>query len=149
MENNMKIYLGTDHAGFELKEKLKEYLTGLGHDVIDKGAFKYDETDDYPDFIKSVAEAVQGDVNSRGVIFGASGQGEAMCANRFKGVRAAIFYGVNFELVRHSRAHDDANVLSFAAAYISEDEAQKALTLFLETSFDGGRHQRRIDKMDV
>ena len=91
----MKIYIGADHTGFEIKEKLKTYLSelGLGYEVVDKGASKYDENDDYPDFIKPVAEAVAQDKQSRGIILGGSGQGEAMCANRVKGARVAVFYG--------------------------------------------------------
>ncbi len=90
----MKIYIGSDHAGFEIKEKLKAYLgeLGLGYKVEDKGAFSYDTDDDYPDFIRPVAEAVAKDLNSRGIILGGSGQGEAMCANRVPGARAAVFY---------------------------------------------------------
>ncbi len=145
----MKIYLGTDHAGFELKEKLKEYLSGLGHDIIDKGAFKYDETDDYPDFIKPVAEAVQIDADSCGIILGKSGEGEAMIANRFDGVRAIEYYGGNLEIVKLARMHNDANILSLGAGFVNGDEAKEAVQLFLNTQFEGGRHERRIEKMDM
>src|SRR3990167_8784038 len=90
----MKIYIGADHTGFELKKELKKYLEelGLGYEVEDKGPFAYDADDDYPDFIRPVAEAVAKDETSFGVIFGGSGQGEAMCANRVSGARAAVFY---------------------------------------------------------
>ena len=91
----MKIYIGTDHAGFELKNKLKDYLSnlGLGYEVIDKGAFSFDADDDYPDFIRPVAEAVASEEGSFGIILGGSGFGEAICANRVKGARAVVFYG--------------------------------------------------------
>src|SRR5882724_13343144 len=91
----MKIYLGSDHAGYELKEQLKMYLIDLGLDYhpVDKGAFEYDPEDDYPDFITDVAKSVASDAGSFGIIIGGSGQGEAMCANRIHGVRAAVFYG--------------------------------------------------------
>lgn len=145
----MKIYIGADHAGFELKETLKKYLAELGHQVEDKGAFKYDPEDDYPDFVLPVAKAVAGDPErSRGVVIGASGQGEAICANRVKGVRAAVYYGGDFELIRLSRAHNNANILSLGARFIDDELAKKAVKLWLETDFDSGRHARRIAKLD-
>ena len=94
----MKIFIGSDHAGFELKEKLILFLKELGHEVGDKGAFEYNKDDDYPDFIKPLAEEVTGNQNSRGIILGKSGQGEAMCANRVKGARAAVYYGGGVEI---------------------------------------------------
>ena len=90
---NMRIYISSDHTGYELKEKLKIYIGELGYEVEDKGPTQYDTNDDYPDFIKPMAEAVVADKGSLGVIIGGTGQGEAMCANRVKGVRAAVFYG--------------------------------------------------------
>src|SRR3989344_5845159 len=89
----MKIYIGSDHSGYELKEKLKTYLSELEYEVEDKGALKYDAEDDYPDFSQAVAESVAGNPRSFGVMLGGSGEGEAMCANRIKGVRAVVFYG--------------------------------------------------------
>jgi len=144
----MKIYLGSDHAGYELKEKLKKFLNELGHEVEDKGAFKYDSEDDYPDFIKPVAEAVAKDSESRGIVLGGSGQGEAIVANRVRGVRVAVYYGNNLDIVKLSREHNDANVLSFGARFISEEEAKKAVELWLKTPFEGGRHERRVKKID-
>jgi len=163
----MKIYIGTDHAGYELKEKLKTYLVdlGLGYEVVDKGNFKYDTEDDYPDFISEVAKAVASDAGSFGVILGGSGQGEAMCANRVPGVRAAVFYGevmpeqeVNikgersndpFEIVKLSREHNDANILSVGVRFVSEDAAKFAIELFLSTKFSGDEsHKRRIKKLE-
>jgi ribose 5-phosphate isomerase B len=146
----MKILFGSDHAGFELKNKLIEYAKSLGHEVVDKGAFEMSKDDDYPDFIAPVAREVMSDpLHSRGVVLGGSGQGEAIAANRFMGVRAAVYYGGSLELVKLSREHNDANVLSFGTRFISEDEAKTALKLWLETSFSGEkRHARRNKKLD-
>jgi len=144
----MTIYLGADHAGYALKEKLKKFLSELGHKVEDKGAFQYDSEDDYPDFIKPVAEAVAKDSESRGIVLGGSGQGEAIVANRVRGVRVAVYYGNNLDIVKLSREHNDANVLSFGARFISEEEAKKAVELWLKTPFEGGRHERRVKKID-
>lgn len=150
----MKIYLGTDHAGFELKEKIKSWLLEWGYEFEDMGAYALDAQDDYPDFIGPVAKAValrqaKGDYGIRGIIIGGSGQGEAMVANRFKGVRAAVFYGGNLDIVRLSREHNNANVLSIGARFITEDEAREAIKIWLETPFtDDPRHVRRIEKID-
>ena len=163
----MKIYIGSDHAGYELKEKLKVYLNelALGYEVIDKGAFKYDADDDYPDFVRPVAEAVVADKDSRGIILGGSGQCEAICANRIKSVRAAVFYGGvmakeavdvegrkstdPFEIIKLARLHNNANILSIGARFVSVDEAKFAVELFLSTLFsESERHTRRINKID-
>lgn len=146
----MKIYLGTDHAGFELKEKLKNFLIGLGYEVKDLGNFIYDEQDDYPDFIPLVAGKVAEDPeNNRGIVLGGSGQGEAMVANRIKGVRAAVVYNYNEDIVKLSREHNDANILSLGARFLNEEEAKKAVKLWLETNFSNEpRHARRIKKID-
>lgn len=163
----MKIFIGADHAGYELKEKLKIYLSelGLGYEVIDKGAFKYDASNDYPDFARAVAEAVAQDHGSRGIILGGSGQGEAICANRIPGTRAAVFYGEaipkeavdikgeksvdSFEIIRLARIHNDANILSLGVRFLSEDEIKFAIELFLTTKFLGEeRHMRRINKLE-
>jgi ribose 5-phosphate isomerase B len=143
----MNIHIATDHAGFDLKEKLKNYLNELGHEVTDHGAFELNEKDDYPDFISLAAYAVVEDPNARGIILGGSGQGEAMCANRFKGIRAAVFYGGSLEIVKRSREHNDANMLSLGARFVTEDEAKNAVKLFLETEFSNEeRHMRRLSK---
>jgi ribose 5-phosphate isomerase B len=144
----MKIYIGADHAGFELKEILKKFLAEKGYEVEDKGAFEFDKEDDYPDFIRPVAEAVASDPGSRGLILGGSGQGEAMVANRVKGIRALVYYGGSIKIVKLSRQHNDANILSLGARFISEEKAKKAVELWLSTEFQGGRHQRRIEKID-
>jgi len=145
----MKIYIGADHAGFEMKEMLKKYLVGLKYEVEDKGAFKYQPEDDYPDFILSVARAVAADPESRGIVIGGSGEGEAMCANRVKGARAAVFYGGNFEIIELSRKHNNANILSLGARFIDDEIAKKAVELWLKTPFEGGRHDARLKKLDL
>lgn len=145
----MKIHLATDHAGLELKNSIKDYLINKGNEVIDHGAYEYDALDDYPDFIFPCARAVASDPLSRGIILGGSGQGEAMAANRVKGVRAAVFYNGPIEIVKLSREHNNANVLSIGARFMSEDEIRSILKVWLNEPFGGGRHQRRIDKLDL
>ncbi len=150
----MKIYIGSDHAGFELKESLKSWLEENGHDIVDFGAHLNDADDDYPDFIFPVAEQVsEMDVSecpSTGIVLGGSGQGEAIAANRLKGVRAAVFYGGDYEIVRLARQHNDANILSLGARFLSLTEAKRAIVLFLETSFlSDARYARRIKKVKL
>ena len=144
----MKIHLATDHAGLELKEKVKLYLSDLNYEVIDHGAYEYDALDDYPDFIFPCANAVSNDPASKGIILGGSGQGEAMAANRVKGVRAAVFYNGPDEIIKLSRQHNNANILSLGARFMSEKEMYKIIELWLSIDFESGRHQRRIEKLD-
>lgn len=144
----MKIHLATDHAGLELKEKVKLYLLNLDYEVIDHGAYEYDALDDYPDFIFPCANAVSNDPESKGIILGGSGQGEAMAANRVKGVRAAVFYNGPDEIIKLSRQHNNANILSLGARFMSEEEMYKTIEVWLSTDFESGRHQRRIEKLD-
>ncbi len=145
----MKIFIGTDHAGFELKEALLPYLRSKGHDVEDMGAYSYDALDDYPDFIRPVAEAVARDPEARGIILGGSGQGEAICANRVKGVRAALYYGGPFDIAVLSREHNNANIISLGARFVEEEEAREVIRVWLETPFSGEeKHARRIVKLD-
>lgn len=158
----MTIHLATDHAGFALKEAVKMYLLEeLGHDVVDHGAAVFDETDDYPDFIRPAAAAVAAEpATARAIIFGGSGQGEAMAANRFAGVRATVFYGepammqtdadgTSQSIITASREHNNANVLSIGARLVSEEVAKTAIAAWLSTEFSGDeRHQRRIKKID-
>lgn len=158
-----KIYFAADHAGFALKNALIEHLTTLGYAVEDMGAHTFDREDDYPDTVTLLARRVADEVGARGVIVGGSGQGEAMCANRVPGVRAAVFYGPmrvtealeieggrsqdGFDLVRLARRHNDANVLSIGARFVSGEEAEEAVHMFLETPFsDSPRHARRLAK---
>ncbi len=146
----MRIYIASDHAGFELKGKLISFLRESGHEVTDKGPYKFDALDDYPDFLGPVADSVAADPNSIGIVMGGSGQGEAMVVNRKKGVRAAVYYGGTLEIVRLARQHNNANVLSLAARFVTEEEAKDAVSLFLSTPFSGDeRHIRRIKKIEI
>ena len=147
MSNGVKIYIGADHAGFKLKEELKKFLENLGYNVKDMGAYKYNKEDDYPDFIIPVAKAVAKNSDSRGIVIGGSGQGEAMAANRIRGVRAALIY--DKYSVKMSREHNDANIISLGARTLSSRKAKKLVKLWLETSFSNGeRHIRRIKKIE-
>jgi len=145
----MKIHLATDHAGLELKNIIKEHLKENGHDVTDHGAHEYDALDDYPDFIFPCAKSVAADPESRGIILGGSGQGEAMTANRVKGVRAAVFYNGPEEIVKLSREHNNANILSLGARFMNQSEIYDVIEMWLAEPFEGGRHQRRIEKLDL
>jgi len=143
----MTIHLATDHAGFAHKEAIKEYLISQGITVIDHGARELVESDDYPDFIMPAAQAVAEDTESKGIIFGGSGQGEAMVANRVKGVRATVYYGGTVEIIALSREHNDANILSVGARFVSIPEAKKIIDLWLATAFtQDPKHIRRINK---
>ena len=144
----MIIYIATDHAGLDLKNSIKSYLINSGYEVNDHGAHEYDPLDDYPDFIFPCAKAVAKDIDSRGIILGGSGQGEAMAANRIKGVRAAVFYNGPSEIVKLSREHNNANILSLGARFMTEDEIYTILEMWLSEPFGEGRHQKRIDKLD-
>ena len=159
------IYLASDHAGFELKEKIEEFLKSEGYDVDDVGAHKLDPRDDYPDFISKAAENVsRNPENSKAIIFGGSGQAEAMVANKFSHVRCALFYAAvapvkaaditgresddQFEMIRLTREHNDANILSIGARFVTEENALKAVKLWLEQEFTKDeRHVRRIKKI--
>ena len=145
----MKIYLAADHAGFELKEEIKKYLETQGKEIEDLGVFELDSDDDYPDFIAPVAKKVaENPKQNRGIVLGGSGQGEAIVSNRFKGVRAAVYYGGNLDIVKLSRRHNDANVLSLGARFLTKEQAIEAVKLWLGTPFEGGRHAHRIEKID-
>ena len=143
------LYLASDHAGFELKERIKQALKDKGYVIEDMGVMTYDPKDDYPDFITPVARAVSEDPDvSRGILFGGTGQGEAMLANRFPHVRAAVFYGGPMEIISLARKHNDSNILSFGARFIKEDEAHAAIDLWLDTVFEKGRHEIRVKEID-
>ena len=144
----MKILLASDHAGFELKEFLSNHLIQLGYNVEDCGAYEMDSTDDYPDFIIPAAWKVASDSDSRGIIMGGSGQGEAIAANRIQGVRAAVYYDGPIDIVKLSRSHNNANILSLGARFISNEKAVEVIRIWLNEPFEGGRHQKRIDKLD-
>lgn len=161
----MKIALTTDHAGFEQLQKLQSFLEAMGHQCVNYGPESYDDTDDYPDFIVPAAQAVASGECEMGIIMGGSGQGEAMAANRVRGVRCAVYYGPakakaalsvegepasdDYEILRLSRQHNNANVLSLAARFLDQPQIEQAATLWLSTDFSGvERHARRIKKLD-
>lgn len=146
----MRIFLATDHAGFELKELVKKWLLEQKYEVSDEGAFELDPTDDYPDFIRFVAQRVAANPDEdKGIIFGASGQGEAMAANRSRHVRATVYYGDNPHIIQLSREHNNANVLSIGARFVKPAEALEMIKLWLTTPFSGEeRHARRNAKLD-
>ncbi len=142
-----KIILATDHAGFELKEAIKKHLIKNGYPVEDQGALTYEEKDDYPDFIIPAAKKVAKE-KALGIIFGGSGQGETIAANKVRGIRAALFYGGDQKILRLSKEHNNANVLSLGARFLSENDAKKAVDLWLKAQFSNEeRHQRRIKKI--
>ena len=144
---NKTIVLATDHAGFELKEHVKKFLITKGYDIKDFGALEYDGLDDYPDFILPAAKYIS-EHKLIGIIFGGSGQGEAMAANRINGIRAAVFYNGPDEIVELSRLHNNANILSIGARFVSNQEVEKIIELWLSTDFEEGRHEKRINKLD-
>lgn len=153
MEDIRTIHIGSDHAGFDLKGEIIRFLEKKEYEVIDHGAYELDTEDDYPDFVLPVAVAVVEDSNSRGIILGGSGQGEAMVANRVQGIRATVFYGEpaysDESIINLSRQHNDANVLSIGARFVTEEEALEAIDMWLETAFsEDERHSRRIAKID-
>ncbi len=142
----MKVYLASDHAGLELKEKIKTYLGEKNYEVEDCGTFEFEKDDDYPDFVSAAAERVVKNEGSLGIVFGKSGAGEAIAANKIKGIRAAL--GFSRENVLLLRTHNDANVLALGSAFVNEEEAKELVDLFLETPFSGEeRHKRRIRKI--
>lgn len=141
-----KVIFGTDHAGYELKEVLIAHLRQRGVEVEDMGCHS-GESCDYPDFCRPAAERAVAE-NASAVVLGGSGQGEAIVANKVPGARAAVINCENMDLVELSRTHNDANVLSFGARFVTPDFACKALDTWLGTEFEGGRHQRRIDKIE-
>lgn len=145
----MKLALATDHAGFKLKEAIKPWLKELGFEVIDLGAEVFKKADDYPDYVQPAARMVSEGEVDKAIIFGGSGQGEAMSANRKRGIRTAVYYGGSLDIVRLSREHNDANILSIGARFVQEKVAREAIKLWLSTEFSGDeRHVRRLHKID-
>ncbi|MBI5457099.1 RpiB/LacA/LacB family sugar-phosphate isomerase [Candidatus Kaiserbacteria bacterium] len=161
----MKIYFAADHAGFEIKNQLIAFVQGqLGHEVEDCGAFVNDPADDYPGIIADAARKLSADAlagkDSKAIVAGASGQGEAIVANRFKGVRCALYYGQagraqtdmsgkELDILSSTRQHNDANALSLGLRFLSLEEAKDAVTRFLSTPFSGEeRHARRVQQID-
>jgi len=145
----MKIFIATDHAGFELKERVKQWLEEEGYFIKDFGAYKYDKLDDYPDFIMPACRSLAKETDDvRGIIFGGSGQGEAMAANRIKGIRAIVYYGYDIKIIKLSRQHNNANVLSIGARFINDQLVFDAIRTWLQVPFEKGRHSDRINKLD-
>ncbi|MDO8576458.1 MAG: RpiB/LacA/LacB family sugar-phosphate isomerase [bacterium] len=161
----MKVYFASDHAGFETKNALVEYVRSLGYEVEDCGAHTFDKEDDYPAIIASAAQKLSEDVrrgvDSRAIVAGASGQGEAMVANRFTGVRCALYYGnpgveqvdaggKKLDILSSTREHNDANALSLGLRFLSLEQAKDAVKKWLEKPFSGEeRHVRRIRAVDA
>jgi ribose 5-phosphate isomerase B len=146
----MKIFLASDHAGFELKEALSVFLRERKYEVDDLGPTTLDPNDDYPDYLRLLGAHVAGEAGSMGIGIGGSGQGEAMAVNRVKGARAAVFYGGPDEIIKLSREHNNANVLSLGARFLSQEAAKEAVALWLTTPFSNDeRHIRRIAKLDA
>lgn len=150
----MKVYFATDHAGLALKNELVAFVRDeLKHETIDCGAYQDEPADDYPSLIVRAirplsTDAAQG-LASKAIILGGSGQGEAMMANRYRGIRAAVFYGGPAEIISFSREHNDANVLSLGARFLSGDDAKIAVRQWLATPFSGeSRHMRRIRQIE-
>ncbi len=155
-----KIYIASDHAGFVLKEALIASLKDTGYEVKDCGAYVLDDRDDYPDFVRPCVQRVAEDTESFGIVIGASGQGEAMVANRIPFVRACVYYGQallsqtdiqgqKLSVIESARVHNNANVLSLGARFVSEAEALSAVQQFLQTPFPGdARHTQRITKIE-
>jgi ribose 5-phosphate isomerase B len=141
----MRVFVGTDHAGLEFKDHLKEALAGAGHEPVDCGAFEYDPQDDYPPFCFEVGERTVAEPGSLGVVIGGSGNGEQIAANKVPGCRAALAWSV--ETAQLARKHNDAQVVSIGARMHSAEDATEIVTAFLATAFEGGRHQRRIDML--
>jgi ribose 5-phosphate isomerase B len=141
----MKIALGTDHAGFEYKEAIKQFLTSAGHEVVDFGCYST-ESCDYPLFVRPAAEAVARGECDRAIVLGGSGNGEAMVANRIPGVRCALCWSL--ETAKLGREHNDANALSLGSRQISLEMAKMIVQIWLDTPFEGGRHARRIAQID-
>ncbi|MEY2665425.1 MAG: hypothetical protein RLZZ480_530 [Candidatus Parcubacteria bacterium] len=143
------IHLATDHAGLTLKDAVKVWCEREGYAVTDHGAYQFDALDDFPDYIKLAAEAVSKDPTARAIIFGGSGQGEAMVANRYPNVRATVYYGGNEEIISLSRQHNDANVLSVGARFVKIEELLTLLPVWLrEEPLPDEKYQRRNQKIE-
>ena len=147
----MKIYIASDHAGFLMKQEIFKFLVEKGYKIFDCGPEKYNHDDDYPDYISIVAEQVsKASGDAMGIVIGYSGQGEAIVANRFSNVRAAVFYGGSKHVLTLSREHNDANILSLGANFLTSQEAKQAVELWLNTRFSREeRHVRRIAKIET
>lgn len=162
----MKIALSTDHAGYEQLLRVQEFLIALGYECVNYGPQSYQADDDYPDFIKPAAQAVADKICDVGIIFGSSGQGEAIVANRVAGVRCGVYYGPatasaaidangtqpqdQFEILRLNRQHNHANMLSLAGRFLTPEAVEQAVTIWLQTPYsEEERHVRRVSKIDA
>jgi ribose 5-phosphate isomerase B len=150
----MRIHIAADHAGFVLKEFLKTHLSTDGHECLDYGAHTIEREDDYPDMVGACMQGLHKDLDASasamGIVLGGSGQGEAIVANKYNRIRAVVYYGGNIDIVRLSREHNDANVLSLGARFIPDSEALEAVRLWLKTPFSRDeRHVRRIKKITL
>ena len=141
---DMKIAIGSDHAGFELKARLIEYLKGKGMELVDKGTFSSESTD-YPEYAHAVATDVSDKNCDLGILICGSANGVSMSANKHSKIRCAICWEV--EIAELARAHNDANILAIPARFVSEETAEQIVDAFLQIKFEGGRHQRRVDKI--
>ncbi|MGB7449510.1 MAG: ribose-5-phosphate isomerase [Ornithinimicrobium sp.] len=142
----MRVHIGGDHAAYEMREDLRDYMTEQGHEVTDHGPVEYDELDNYPVYVLRAAEAVAADPDALGVVLGGSGNGEQIAANKVAGIRAALCY--NSELAELARRHNNARVISIGARMTTQDEARQMVDTFLATEFSGEeRHALRIDMM--
>jgi ribose 5-phosphate isomerase B len=153
-----KIFLSGDHAGFEAKNEIRDWLRKKGFEIRDFGPYVYNKNDDYPDFVVPMVKTMK-DKNSKvirtpklghpkGIIIAGSGEGEAIAANRFNGIRAAVYHGKNLEIVKTTREHNDANILCLGSRFVKQDEMKKAIDVFLKTKFKAGRHKRRLGKIE-
>lgn len=141
----MRIAIGSDHAGFTYKEKIQEFLAEQGHEVQDLGTYS-EESVDYPEWIRPVAEMVANGECQRGIVLGGSGNGEAIVANKVRGIRCTLCW--NVESAKFARQHNDANVLSIGQRLVSEQTALEVVDAWLNTEFEGGRHERRIKQIE-
>mgnify|MGYP001589181218 FL=1 len=147
-KKKISVYLGSDHAGFYLKERTKRHLAGKEIPIIDMGAYSYNKEDDYTDFIMPVARKVAKNSNTLGIIFGGSGQGEAMAANKIKGIRCAVYYGRDEQILKLSKEHNNSNMLSIGARFVASGKIEKIADLWIKAKFsDKTRHKRRVKKL--
>ena len=141
----MRVHLGSDHAGYELKTAIARRLTELGHEPVDHGPAQYDAQDDYPPYVLRAAEAAAAEPGSLGIVLGGSGNGEAIAANKVRGARCALAWSE--QTARLGREHNDANVLALGGRIVGTEVARECLRAFLEAEFTGGRHVARIEKI--
>lgn len=146
---NKIVYLGSDHAGFGFKGIAKEHLLKKGYEVVDFGAYEYNENDDYPDFLHPVAQALAKKSRHRALIFGGSGMGESILLNRYRGVRCGVWHGGNEDIIANYREHDDINALAIASRFVDRGKLLIIIDIFLDTQFIAGeKYKRRLKKLE-